>query len=148
MADIFERILLLKNTDVFEHVDTDDLRNVAQELDEQNLSKGDQVFAIDELGDRMYLILSGRVGISLHEEAIDDEKKYIAILESGDCFGEMGLLDDKPRSASAHALEDSRVLILGKQRLHGLLGHYPQLAIGILRSLSLRLRSMNERSEN
>jgi len=146
MADIFERILLLKDTAVFEHVNTDDLRNVAKELDEQLLKKGDQIFSIDELGDHMYLIISGEIGITLGSDMPIHNDQYIAIFKSGDCFGEMGLLDDKPRSASAYALEDSKVLTLGKQRLHGLIEHYPQLAVGMLRSLSLRLRTMNKRS--
>jgi len=145
MADIFERILLLKNSPVFEHVGTDDLRSVARELEEQRVLKGDQVFEINELGDHMYIILSGHVGISLQRQANDEKTNFVAELGPGDCFGEMGLLDDHPRSASAHVLEDSIILTLEKERLHGLICHFPQLAIGMLRSLSLRIRNMNER---
>jgi len=145
MADIFERILLLKNSPVFEHVGTDDLRSVARELEEQSVLKGDQVFEINELGDHMYIILSGSIGISLQTAAHGEEPVFVAELGPGDCFGEMGLLDDHPRSATAHVLEDSIILTLEKERLHGLIGHYPQLAIGMLRSLSLRIRNMNER---
>jgi len=145
MADIFERILLLKKSPVFEHVGTDDLRSVARELEEQHVLKGDQVFEINELGDHMYIILSGRVGISLQTAMNGEETKFVAELGPGDCFGEMGLLDEHPRSATAHVLDDSIILTLEKERLHGLIGHFPQLAIGMLRSLSLRLRAMNER---
>lgn len=143
MADIFERILLLKRSPVFEHVDTDDLRVVARELEEQHLFAGDHVFDINELGDHMYLIINGRVGISLDKNG--DNPTFVAEFSAGDCFGEMGVLDDHPRSATAHVLEDTDVLTLEKERLRGLLGRYPELAIGMLRSMSLRLRAMNER---
>jgi CRP-like cAMP-binding protein len=58
----------------------------------------------------------------------------------------MNLLDDKPRSATAHALEDAVVLSLDKSRLRGLILSYPEISIGMLRSLSLRLREANLRS--
>jgi CRP-like cAMP-binding protein len=57
----------------------------------------------------------------------------------------MNLLDDLPRSASAHALEDTTVLALEKTRLRGLLQSYPEISIGMLRSLSLRVREVNNR---
>lgn len=144
MADIFERILFLKKSPVFEYVDTDDLRRVARELEEQKLFSGDRVFECGDYADRMYLVLSGKIGISL--QADSKQPDYIVEFGAGDCFGEMGILDDHARSATAHVLEDCLVLALEKERLHGLVGHYPGLAIGMLRSLSLRVRSMNERT--
>jgi CRP/FNR family cyclic AMP-dependent transcriptional regulator len=60
----------------------------------------------------------------------------------------MNLLDDLPRSASAHALEDTTILSLEKTRLRGLLQSYPEISIGMLRSLSLRVREVNNRLQN
>ena len=57
----------------------------------------------------------------------------------------MGMLDDQPRSATAHVIEDSNLLILEKSRLKALIIHYPELSLGILRGLSLRLRETNVR---
>jgi CRP-like cAMP-binding protein len=55
----------------------------------------------------------------------------------------MNLLDDLPRSASAHVIEDSILLVLEKSRLRGLIINYPELSLGMLKSLSLRLRQAN-----
>jgi CRP-like cAMP-binding protein len=83
------------------------------------------------------------VGITLDTDTTS--RNYICTLGPGECFGEMNLLDDLPRSASAHALEDTTVLALEKTRLRGLLQSYPEISIGMLRSLSLRVREVNNR---
>jgi CRP-like cAMP-binding protein len=57
----------------------------------------------------------------------------------------MNLLDDLPRSASAYALEDTTLLTLEKTCLRSLLQNYPEIGIGMLRSLSLRVREANNR---
>jgi len=143
VPDLFERLLLLKRSPIFSMVATDDLRLVAQALEEQSFFAGEHIFEINEQGDHLYLLVTGKVGITLEADA--GSGHYISILGPGECFGEMNLLDDLPRSAAAHALEDTNVLTLGKIRLRGLLQSYPEIGIGMLRSLSLRLREANNR---
>jgi CRP-like cAMP-binding protein len=143
MTELFERILLLKNTPVFSAVTTEDLRLVAQELSEEAFFAGERVFDINDPSDRLYLIRSGRIGISLHDDPTVQE--FIAILGPRECFGEMGLFDDKPRSATGHVLEDARLLALDKGKLLGILQVYPALGLGVIRSLSERLRATNKR---
>jgi len=143
VPDLFERLLLLKKSPMFTKVATDDLRLVAQALEEQTFFAGDHIFEINEQGDHLYLLVSGKVGITL--DADTASRNYISTLGPGECFGEMNLLDDLPRSASAHALEDTTVLALEKTRLRGLLQSYPEISIGMLRSLSLRVREVNNR---
>jgi CRP-like cAMP-binding protein len=144
MPDLFDRLLLLKKSPVFSQVATDDLRRVAQALEEQRYFTGDRVFEINAQGDHLYLLVSGQVGISLDPDSTSTD--FIARLGPGDCFGEMNILDDLPRSATAHVIEDSTVLALDKSRLKGLILSYPELSIGMLRSLSLRLREANRRA--
>jgi len=141
MSDLFGRILLLKKSPIFSEVATEDLRSVAMEMEEEQYFKGDKVFEINNYGDHLYILQEGRIGISL--DADTGSQKYVATLTEGDSFGEMNLLDDQPRSATAIVLEDARLLSLEKTRLHGLILHYPELSIGILKSLSLKLRSAN-----
>jgi CRP-like cAMP-binding protein len=143
VPDLFDRILLLKESPVFCKVPTEDLRHVAQALEEQQYLTDDRVFEINAQGDHLYLLVTGRVGISL--DADGGSRNFIATLGPGDCFGEMNLLDDQPRSATAHVIEDCTVLALDKARLRGLILSYPELSIGMLRSLSLRLREANAR---
>jgi len=144
MPDLFDRLLMLKQSPVFSLVPTDDLRQVAQALEEQKFFSGDRIFEINAQGDNLYILVSGRVGISIDPDPAS--RNFIATLGSGDCFGEMKLLDEKPRSATAHVIEDTVVLSLDKSRLRGLILSYPEISIGMLRSLSLRLREANLRS--
>ena len=141
MPDLFERILLLKQSPMFSEVSTEDLRVVAQMLEEENYFSGDRVFDVNEFGDHMYILQQGRIGISLNAGAKASD--FIAELGPGECFGEMNLLDELPRSASAYVLEDSLLLSLEKSRLRGLIINYPELSIGLLKGLSLRLREAN-----
>ncbi|MGD2138220.1 MAG: cyclic nucleotide-binding domain-containing protein [Gammaproteobacteria bacterium] len=143
MPDLFERLVLLKQSPVFSRVPTDDLRIVAQAMEEQQYFAGERIFEINEQGDQLYILVSGRIGLT-HSPGSQD-KNYFATLGAGDILGEMNLLDDLPRSATAHVLEDTTVLALEKTRLKGLIQSYPEISIGILRSLSLRLREVNAR---
>ena len=143
VPDLFDRILLLKRSPVFSKVATEDLRHVAQALEEEQYFTDDLIFEINAQGDHLYLLVNGRVGIAINPDS--SSRNFIATLGPGDCFGEMNLLDDKPRSATARVLEDSTVLSLDKARLRGLILSYPELSIGMLRSLSLRLREANAR---
>jgi len=141
MPDLFQRVLLLKKSQIFSEVNTDDLKLVADLLEETSLRSGDRVFDKADYGDDMYIILDGVIGIVIDPGS--DE--YLAKLTTGDCFGEMNLLDELPRSAGAVVLEDVRLLKLGKQKLRGLILSYPELALGMLKALSLNLRNTNTR---
>ena len=140
MIDLFEKILLLKNSDIFEQISTDDLRFVADALEERVYLIGDVVFEKDDRGDNMYVIVSGKIGISLDKNTDD----YVATMSAGECFGEMNLLDDLPRSASAIVIEDATVLELSRPELRGLIMSYPELGLGMLKSISLKLRKTSE----
>ncbi|MDH5515799.1 MAG: cyclic nucleotide-binding domain-containing protein [Gammaproteobacteria bacterium] len=143
MIDLIDRLVLLKESAIFSRVLTDDLRRIAELMDEQRYFSGERVFDIDEQGDYLYILVSGKIGISIERQTSAD--KLIDTLTPGDCLGEMNLLDELPRSATAHVLEDSTLLSLDKGRLHGLLLSYPEISVGILRSLSLRLRDAHRR---
>ena len=143
MPDLFDRLILLKQSSIFSMVMTDDLRVVAQSMEKQQFFAGDRIFETGDQGDHLYIIVSGKVGISLESES--SGTSCIATLAAGDCFGEMNLLDDLPRSATAEVIEDTTLLSLEKTRLRGLIQSYPDMSVGMLRSLSLRLREANQR---
>lgn len=143
MSDLFERIILLKNSPTFNQVKTEDLKAVAQSLEEETYFAGERVFDMDEYGDCMYILQKGKIGISLEKGKLKNNRKFIAELSEGECFGEMNLLDELPRSASAHVLEDSTLLSLEKSRLRGLIINYPELSLGMLKGLCMRLRQAN-----
>jgi len=144
MPDLFNRVLLLKQSPIFSMVATGDLRMVARSLEQEHFYRGDRIFEINDQGDRLYLLESGLVGLSIDPDP--NSSHFIVKFGPGDCFGEMNLLDDLPRSGTAHVIEDSVVLALEKSRLRGLILSYPEISIGMLRSLSLKVREANQRA--
>ena len=143
MLDLFDRILLLKSGQVFSEVRTDNLKVVANELVIEEFLEGERVFELNDYSDKMYIIGKGKIGISFSENP--EVKDFFSVLETGECFGEIGILDDLPRSATAHVIEDSTLLVLEKSRFIGLINHYPELAMGIMQSLSFRLRKTTDK---
>ena len=141
MDILFERILLLKRVPFFEILRTEQLSHVALLLDQVGWVAGEVAFVKGEVGDDMYIITSGRIGISLQDDYTGNQ--FVAELGPGECFGEMGLLDDLTRSATAHVLENTEAFTLSLDKLHGLLLSYPELGVGMLRAMSRRLRQAN-----
>jgi CRP-like cAMP-binding protein len=96
-----------------------------------------------------YYIFSGLVKINKSIKDEDQTQKHLATLSAGDFFGEGALLSDKGRSASAEAVEETKLLKLSQGKFEELVGKNPQAAIGIIfgivRVLNARLQSMNER---
>lgn len=144
MPDLFEKVLLLKDSGIFSEINTEDLSFVADALEEEQYFSGDRIFEKNDRGEYMYLVVDGEVGIALDKNSDD----YMVRMSSGECFGEMNLLDDLPRSASAVVLKDAMLLKLSRARLRGLIMSYPELGLGMLKSLSLKLRETTRRVNN
>ena len=142
MKSFLERLLLLKRSPLFHEVLTDDLRAVTSQLKEVACFAGERVFDINDPSDQMYIVMSGKIGISLDDDP--QVRRFIRVLGPGECFGEMGLLDHLPRSGTAHVIEDSVLLALEEEKLRTLVISYPELAFGLLRSLSMRLRGAHD----
>lgn len=147
MSIDFERILRLKRVGIFSLLRTDQLHRVVGAMEPVEWLGGERLFSRGDPADAMYLIVRGRVKIALAELPSADSKGYLVELGPGDSFGEMSLLDDQPRSASAVAQEVTMALALARESLHGLLRSYPGIGVGMLRALSLRLRDTNRAIE-
>ena len=102
---------------------------------------GEYVFEEGDLGTEMFIIQSGQVEILKRLQGSDTR---LAVLEKGDFFGEMSLLEDLPRAASARALSDLKLLEIGGATFDQMLRSNPEIAIRILRKLSRRLRQTDE----
>ena len=103
----------------------------------KEVSAGDFGFREDELGTEMYIVHEGQVEIL---ENVGAELKRLAVMEKGDFFGEMSLLDDLPRNASARALTDVKLLRINGSMFVQMLRKEPEIAIRIMRKFSRRLR--------
>jgi CRP/FNR family transcriptional regulator, cyclic AMP receptor protein len=137
----FERVLLLTKVPLFACLRTDQLSRLAQLLEPVAWPKGVRVFDMGEIGLELYIITAGRIGISVDPDP--SRQAFISELKAGDSLGEMALIDNEPRSATAHVLEDTQALALDNEKFQGLLLSYPELGIGMLRALSQRLRALS-----
>lgn len=115
---------------------------------EERFREGSMIFREGEKGDKLYIVLDGRVRISKFIPGVGEEA--LAVLDRGDFFGEMALIDDKPRSADAKAHEvDATVLSIDRATLNEILSMDPHASLQFLnllcRMISRRLREINEK---
>ena len=100
--------------------------------------KEEIIFQQGERSKYAYIIESGKVGI--YKENKYGKKSLIGILIKSDLFGEMGLIDKYPRSATAIAMEKSRLTLVDESRFSFLCEHNPKFIVTLIKTLSRRLR--------
>ncbi len=142
MTDVMNDVDLLAAAEFFAEVPEDQLAGLAEGGIRRSLVRGDLLFAEGDDPDQIYVVISGRIAIA--RKSVDGRESVVALMESGDLFGEMGLLDQLPRSAEARALETSTVLSLPYAPVHELFERDPALLWSMVRLLSRRLRTMDE----
>jgi len=109
---------------------------------EKSFAQGEIIFREGEAGAEAFRILEGRIEISIHIDGQGDAP--LGHLLSGDIFGEMALLDDKPRSASARALEPTRLHLMNGEEFNELFLRDPSVLAPFLSSFFERLRNTND----
>lgn len=104
-------------------------------------SDGEVIFKEGAKGEGMYVIQSGKIKIT---KETDSGEVTIATLENGEIFGEMALFDRLPRSATATAIGEARILSIDKKKLFATISRDPTLVFKILESMSSRIRRLDE----
>jgi CRP/FNR family transcriptional regulator, cyclic AMP receptor protein len=99
------------------------------------------IFNEGDPGTALYMIVKGRVKMS--QSSPDGKERTLALLSSGDVFGEMALLDEQARSADAVVVEDAELLVVPRKEFLGFIMAQPQVAMSLLVVLSQRLRHTN-----
>jgi CRP-like cAMP-binding protein len=142
-----ERIEALASVSLFKGLGQSHIERIAEIAEEMEFEKGQLLFREGEPGDRIYAILEGKVRISRQIPGIGEEA--LAILEPGDHFGEMAIIDDAPRSGDALAHENCRVLTISKSAMQDLmftdLAFAHEILWNLVRTLSDRLRRTNDK---
>ena len=105
---------------------------------------GDIIIREKEAGASMFIIQTGQVEIFRQHAG---KERQVALLGPGDFFGEMSVLEEIPRTASARALQDSQLLQIDATTFDQVLHQNPEIAVRMMRRLSRRLRSMEEAEE-
>lgn len=139
------RLHLLHQIPLFSALSRDELAKLAPVLVEKKFAKGEMVFFAKEPGETLYVILEGLIKIFCVSD--DGREKTLGLLEKGDYFGEMALLDDTGRSANAEVLEDARLLTLYKKDFSKLVNQYPNISHRIIYILVQRLREADTQIE-
>lgn len=132
----------LARTRIFARLDRPTLDRLAGELRRRRFGRGEVIFHIGDPGDALFLIVSGAVKISLPTE--DGGEAILATLRPGDAFGELALLDEAPRSASAVAMTQSEVLVLTRGRFGELIEQEPVIRQTLFRTLAAEIRRLTE----
>jgi len=140
-----DRIQFLKTVPFFDRLSNRQLKRVSDIMFQRTYEADETIFEEGQPGAALFLILDGKIAIEICRES---ETTRLAVLETGAFFGEMALLDETPRSASARALERTRTLALYRNDLNGLRHRHPRTACQIYQSIATmigdRLRSTNE----
>ncbi len=134
MLSTIETVLILKTVGIFASIPDNVLAEIAGIVEEQEVKAGENIFKQGDLGDSMYIIISGKVRVHQDEDLLN-------YLGERDVFGEMALLDPEPRVASVTAVEDTRLFRLGQEPFYQLLDNYSEVARGIIRVLTRYLRA-------
>lgn|GEM_PF-186297 len=138
---------LIAKVPLFEEFDEIELDLVSKIMLREELKAGHSIFEEGDVGDRMYVIVNGSVDIVKSSEK--GPGQVLVTLKPGDYFGEMSLIDDAPRSASALAAEDSLIFSIKKKDLSLLLDREPSVAAKVYKffvhTLNERLRQTNEK---
>jgi CRP/FNR family transcriptional regulator, cyclic AMP receptor protein len=144
IAKLFRSIYLFKD------LSDEELALISDITAERDFFAGEVIFKEGDAGDAFYAVLEGKVRITKEIEGAGEEA--LTILDKGSYFGEMALIDEFPRSASAVAHTDCRVLMMDKADFSQLLSRNKDLAYKLLwvfcQVLSQRLRDTNEKIIN
>src|SRR5262245_8453424 len=143
-ADL-DRIQFLKTVPFFDQLSNRQLKSVSEIMFERTYDVDESIFEEGQPGAALFLILDGKVAVEVFRET---STTRLAVLQKGAFFGEMALLDETPRSATARALEPTRTLALYRNDLNGLVQRDAKTACQIYRLLAgmmaERLRLTNE----
>ena len=101
---------------------------------------GETIVRQGDTGDCMFVVQSGQVEVV---QKVNEGEQRLAVLETGDFFGEMALFEREVRSATVRALSDSRVLKIDKKTLLRRIKEDPLLAVNLLQTMSHRIRELN-----
>ena len=134
---------LLSEVWLFRDASKESLEQLAAFAFNKSYAPGDVVFEEGQTGNGLYMITTGKVEIVKNMGAANEQQ--LAVLGSGEVFGEMALLEERPRSASVRVLEDTHCLGIDRFLFLTQLTKDPQVAITMIQVLAQRLREMDER---
>ena len=135
----------LRQVPLFEGLKEEDLEAIASVTVTRSFSKDQVIILAEEEGDALFIIRTGQVKVSIVSE--DGREVILSLLGEGAVFGELALLDEKPRSANVVAMEDAQLYMVHRGDFLQLLYRVPKIAISLLSELASRLRKTDRKIE-
>jgi hypothetical protein len=134
MQTTLEKLVLLKGVSLFAEVPGEDLAALVQATEEISPTPEEPVIREGEPGDALYVVVRGTV-------RVERGGRVLARLGAGECFGELSVIDQEPRSATVIPEADTRLLAIAQEDFYELLADHPEMAASVLRVMSRRLRA-------
>jgi CRP-like cAMP-binding protein len=130
----------LRQVSMFRDIDPARLKLLAFTSDRLSYDKGEVLFHQNEVSDSTYVIVEGKVDVWI---AAARDRIKVAELGAGEMVGEMGVLCDKPRSATIEAASHVVALKIGREVFFDMLSQFPQMSVAVMRDLARRLDATN-----
>src|SRR5947207_10752742 len=134
---------VLKAVPLFASVPEEQLRMLTVVVTRKSVSRSTTVMAGGDATDSLYIVLSGRLKVMMSDS--EGKEVILAILGPGEFFGEMGLIDDEPRSASVVTIEPCELLSIAKRDFKRVLTENSEMAMAVMRGLVRRLREADRK---
>lgn len=132
----------LRHVPLFESLDNEAAAELCQLLENVDSKAGTSLFRAGDKGDALYVIERGKIRISVRTP--DGREMTLTELGRGDFFGELALLDGRPRSADALVADDARLAVLSREHFLSFVSTNPNVALELLTALANRLRHTDE----
>lgn len=133
-----KNIELLQSVALFWELTEEELGYISEKMISKEYDAGNLIFLEDSEGEQCFFVIRGSVKVTRISQ--DGREVILAMLNEGEFFGEMSLLDGESRSANVVSLEETEVLTLNRNDFLDVLHDYPQIAIQLLKEMAHRLR--------
>ncbi|HEX5091078.1 MAG TPA: Crp/Fnr family transcriptional regulator [Burkholderiales bacterium] len=134
---------VLRTVPLFASFPEEQLRTLATVVSRRSASRGSIIIAAGDPTDSLYIILSGRFKVMMSDA--EGKEVILSILSGGEFFGEMGLIDDAPRSASVVAIEPCELLVITRRDFKRCMTENAEMAMAVMRGLVRRLREADRK---
>jgi len=135
--------LLLRNVPLFSVLPEHQLAVLTSVVSRKGFPRGTTIIAAGDMTESLYVVISGRLKVMMSDD--EGREVILAILGPSEFFGEMGLLDDHPRSASVVAIEACELLMLAKRDFKKCLAENFEMTMTVMRGLVKRLREADQK---
>lgn len=141
-----DKLQLLRTVPLFARLSYEHLTTLSAHLGTQAFERGATIFHQGSVGNMLYMVVQGQVRVYTVSDT--GQELTVMIFCDGDFFGELALLDGQPRSATAEAMCTTRTLTLHRDEFQQVVANHPDIAMGVMETLSHRLRYSNIYAEH